>query len=71
MDQLYRSHRESRLFFFFFKKLMFLLNIMLIYGETSTCRRYPNAMGWLLNPTEGLAPNFIDIFFLLPCSGTF
>ena len=32
MDQLYRSRRESRLFFFCFK-LMFLLNIMLIYDE--------------------------------------
>jgi len=33
MDQLYRSRRESRLFCFVFLKLMFLLNIVLIYDE--------------------------------------
>ena len=73
MDQLYRSRRESRLFVcFFFFKLMFLLKIMLIYDEPPLAGSTQMHWGaWLLNPTEGLAPNFIDIFFLLPCHGTF
>lgn len=71
MDQLCRSRRESRLFFCFFCKLMFLLNIMLIYDEPPLAGGTQMQWGDCSIRRKVWLQISSIFFFLLPCHGTF